>query len=305
MDESLEYEKMIEIPLASCEYVHKRRHRLLKKRKLIKQINQKIAAPYAPECADCAESSDCAHFADNGDFYGNQTERCLGLGGGAYSQVDYSKKGDYSQADYARGDEQADCARGDEQFFNAESESKKGVLGFFKGLKKQKSGQDRVIAVQIAAAFLLVAAIILTNVFWENSGMNVLFKSVFGVSQKQTDNRVYSDFSLNLPVRGEGLTYTEGVINVNGESFIYPVCDGTISQIQKGENGKYTVTVTHSDSFKSVIEGADFVCFNAGETVNAKIPLCHTEGGASIYLYDNYSLLTQYAAKENSIVWTK
>lgn len=296
MDESLEYEKMIEIPLASCEYVHKRKHRLLKKRKLIRQINQKIATPYASDCAscsDCAESSECARFADNGDFYDNQSERGsqteggLGLGDGAYAQG-----GDYSK-------------NGNEQFFNAESESKKGVLGFFNGLKKQKSGQDRVIAVQIAAAFLLVAAIILTNVFWENSGMNVLFKSVFGVSQKQTDNRVYSDFSLNLPVRGEGLTYTEGVINVNGESFIYPVCDGVISQIQKGENGKYTVTVTHSDSFKSIIEGADFVCFNAGETVNAKIPLCHTDGGASIYLYDNDSLLTQYAAKENSIVWTK
>lgn len=288
MDESLEYEKMIEIPLASCEYVHKRKHRLLKKRKLIKQINQKIATPYASDysacadCADCAERSDCARFADNGNaFYDTQAQR-----GASFEGEDYSKKGD-------------------EQFFNAESESKKGVLGFFKGLKKQKNGQDRVIAVQIAAAFLLVAAIILTNVFWENSGMNVLFKRVFGVSQKQTDNRVYSDFSLNLPVRGEGLTYTEGVINVNGESFIYPVCDGTISQIQKGENGKYTITVTHSDSFKSVIEGADFVCFNAGETVNAKIPLCHTEGGASIYLYDNDSLLTQYAAKENSIVWTK
>lgn len=285
MDESLEYEKMIEIPLASCEYVHKRRHRLFKKRNLIKQINQKIADPSEvtrPSCESCAESSECGRYVGADDaFYGEPLDSGASLEGGEY----------YKNAESST--------------FAFENQSKKGVSGFFSGLKKQKSGQDRVIAVQIAAAFLLVAAIILTNVFWENSGMNVLFKSVFGVSQKQTDNRVYSDFSLNLPVRGEGLTYTEGVINVNGESFIYPVCDGTISQIQKGENGKYTVTVTHSDSFKSVIEGADFVCFDAGESVNAKIPLCHTKGGAAIYLYDNGSLLTQYAAKENSIVWTK
>ncbi len=34
-----EYEKMIEIPLASCEYVHKRKPRTLKKSKFIKRFN--------------------------------------------------------------------------------------------------------------------------------------------------------------------------------------------------------------------------------------------------------------------------
>lgn len=281
MDESLEYEKMIEIPLSSCEYVHRRRHRFLKKRKLIKEINQKIADP----CADCLEAGECLEFcAEAKNVAGGEAEAIAGFSGESGENFNEFNESRAINAQVKSGD--------------------KSKLVLFKSFKRA-DGQDKIIAAQIAAAFLLVVAIILTNVFWENSGMNVLLKSAFGTSQEQTDNRVYSDFSLNLPVRGEGLTYTEGVINVNGESFIYPVCDGTISQIQKGENGKYTVTVAHSDSFKSVIEGADFVCFEAGDSVNARVPLCHTEGGASIYLYDNGSLLTQYAAKEDSIVWTK
>ncbi len=292
MNESLEYEKMIEIPLASCEYVRKRRHRLLKKRKLIKEVNSKIEG--ALECGDCFN---CEKTLTNGDNFACSERQ---------SDLDCDSFAERADGENSFSAGNADLSENlSVGYYDNKPKNKSGFRAFWRSLKNKEDRSNAVITAQIAVAFLLAATIILTNVFWENSGINTLFKSVFGVEQKQEDNRVYSDFSLNLPVRGEGLTYTEGAINVNGETFIYPVCDGKISKIEKTADGKYTVTVNHSDSFKSVVSGADFVCFNAGESVNSKIPLCHTEQGATVYLYDNDELITEYAAKEDYIVWNK
>lgn len=293
MNESLEYEKMIEIPSSSCEYVHKRFRRVLKKRKLIKNVN--------------AELEKARTAGENAEFCGENAYNCAACGGELCENENSFGASCCEENCELCGD--AGCADNREVFENSFGEEKVGrggrIKAFFKNLKNPEKRGDRIITAQIAAAFLLVAAIILTNVFWENSGMNTLFKSVFGVSEKQTDNRVYSDFSLNLPVRGEGLTYTEGVINIDNDSFVYPVCDGKVAKIEKSADGKYTVTVSHSDSFKSIIEGADFVCFEAGEKVNSSVPLCHANKGAKIYLYDDNELLTGYAAEKDSIVWNK
>ena len=299
MNESLEYEKMIEIPSASCEYVHKRFRRVLKKRKLIKNVNAEIEksraagetdgrlAENAYKCAACGNE-----FCENADSENIARDRADAFALNGESGCEFCDAADNREVF--------------EDSFGEENARRGGrIKAFFKNLKNPEKRGDRIITAQIAAAFLLVVAIILTNVFWENSGMNTLFKSVFGVNEKQTDNRVYSDFSLNLPVRGEGLTYTEGVININNDSFVYPVCDGKVSKIEKSADGKYTVTIAHSDSFKSIIEGADFVCFEAGENVNSSVPLCHANKGAKIYLYGDNELLTGYAAEKESIVWNK
>lgn len=172
---------------------------------------------------------------------------------------------------------------------------------------KRERRLSGIITAQVVAALMLVAAIIVTNVFWENSGMNSLIRSVFGqeTTNEIADERVYSDFSLNLPVKNEGVTLVKGVISVVGEYSLYPVCEGTVDNIVKNENGTYTVTVKHSENFSSVIEGADLVYFSKGEKVNKNVPVCHTSEKASVYLYDGESLLTDFAATENSIVFNK
>lgn len=172
---------------------------------------------------------------------------------------------------------------------------------------KKEKRLGAIITAQVATALLLVAAIIITNVFWENSGMNSLFRSVFGSESANeiTDERVYSDFSLNLPVKSEGVTLVKGVISVVGEYSLYPVCEGTVDDIVETDDGTYTVTVKHSDNFSSVIEGADMVYFGKGDKVNKNVPVCHTSEKASVYLYDGESLLTDFAAAENTIVFNK
>lgn len=173
---------------------------------------------------------------------------------------------------------------------------------------KKEKRLGNLITAQVVAAFVLIAAILLTNIFWENSGINTLLRNVFGnesVNEQIADERVYSDFSLNLPVKNEGVTLVKGVISVTGEYAIYPVCEGKIDKVEKKSDGSYTVTVKHSDTFSSVIEGADLVYFSAGDSVNRNVPLCHAKDKASVYLYDNGTLLTDYAAVENTIVFNK
>jgi len=170
---------------------------------------------------------------------------------------------------------------------------------------KREKLKSNLITAQIIAVFALSVAIILTNVFWENSGINQLFKNVFATEKVQEDNRSYGDFSLNLPVKGEGVTLLEGVLNIEGEYSVYPICEGKVSKVEKAGDGTLTVTIVHSNLFSSVIEGADFVYFQEGESVSQNLPVCHTSGSARVYLYEKGSLLTDYATVENSIVFNK
>ena len=290
-----EYEKMIEIPLASCEYVHKRKPRTLKKSKFIKRFNALLKRETKSDNVSAQASS--AEEAEESKSLKLSCEDCSSC--------------DCGERVLNAEEKSEERTAGKSRYKNAKAEEKARKKAAKKEAIKKADEKisdkkyERVISAQIAAAFLLVVAIILTNVFWENSGMNAMFKSVFGGADQTEDERVYTDFSLNLPVRGEGVTYTEGVISVSGEHFVYPVCDGKVSKVEKDADGRYTVTVSHSESFKSVIQGADFVCFESGEAVNKNVPVCHTKKGVSVYLYNDDTLITGFVADENSIIWEK
>lgn len=293
-----EYEKMIEIPLASCEYVHKRKPKTFRKSKFIKKINSILKRENADEsnAGESVKGDEISEIAENGSLK-LSCEDCSSC--------------DCGERVLNAEEKSEERTAGKSRYKNAKAEEKARKKAAKKEAIKKADEKisdkkyERIISAQIAAAFLLVVAIILTNVFWENSGMNAMFKSVFGGADQTEDERVYTDFSLNLPVRGEGVTYTEGVISVSGEHFVYPVCDGKVSKVEKDADGRYTVTVSHSESFKSVIQGADFVCFESGEAVNKNVPVCHTKKGVSVYLYNDDTLITGFVADENSIIWEK
>ncbi len=175
---------------------------------------------------------------------------------------------------------------------------------------EKQSKKDRklsaVISAQVALLFALVSAIILTNVFWENSGMNTLFKSVFGSEKYLVDERAYDDFSLNLPISSpNGVNIIDGAIIIEGEYSLYPVCDGKISKVERAADGTFTVTVKHSESFSSISEGLEMVYFSSGEEISQNFPLGYVKKNAKVQLYNGDSLLTDYASKENSIVFNQ
>ncbi|MBQ7642389.1 MAG: hypothetical protein IJS67_00660 [Clostridia bacterium] len=159
-----------------------------------------------------------------------------------------------------------------------------------------------VIYAEGIAVFLLVATILLTNIFWEDSGINTLFKSTFGNAEK-TDARTYLSFSAKLPSDELDATLAEGVMTFSGKGALYPVCDGKVEKIAT-QDDKYTVTISHSDLFKTVVSGMDYVYAEEGEEVYKYIPIGYIGGGsAEVTMYNDGVLLTGYLLESGSIVW--
>ena len=204
--------------------------------------------------------------------------------------------------------EKNNCKNKDKNLSSSEKANNKAsaIAVYDKKIAKKEKIKSAVISAQVVAVFALISAIILTNVFWENSGMNTLFKSVFFNDQTLEDNRSYEDFTLTLPVGDQsGVTVCEGEIGITGEYSLYPVCEGEVVKVEKATDGTYTVTVKHSESFSSVTEGLDLVYFASGEQVTRNMPLGYVKNTAKVYVYNGESLITDYAAVENSIIFNK
>ena len=118
--------------------------------------------------------------------------------------------------------------------------------------KKGRFKFDIVYAEGIAA-FALVVAILLTNIFWENSGMNTFFKKAFSPAQVTTDARSYNSFNAQSPSSSLDGKVEDGVMTFSGKGALYPVCDGKVSSVKQSDDGKYEITIAHSGSFKTVI----------------------------------------------------
>lgn len=160
-----------------------------------------------------------------------------------------------------------------------------------------------ILKVQGVAIFALIVTILLTNIFWENSGINTLMRNAFNTQAEEVDARTYLSFSAKSPSNEMSVEVENGVMTFTGEGALYPVCDGTVSSIVE-EDGKYTLTINHSDSFKTVISNVDFVYTENGEQVFAYIPVCYVaEGSASVYMYDGETLLTSYIVEDGVIIW--
>ena len=171
------------------------------------------------------------------------------------------------------------------------------------GEKKKKFRFDIVYA-EGMAVFLLAVTILLTNIFWENSGMNRLFKSAFGDGQTvQTDTRTNVNFNAQSPSGEMEVTLDKGVMVFSGKGSLYPVCDGKVASVVE-EDGKYTITLKHSDVFKTVISGVDFVYADQGDDVFKYVPVCYVNGGnAKVSMYNKDVLVTNYVVEGGSIVW--
>ncbi len=169
--------------------------------------------------------------------------------------------------------------------------------------KSSKKWSFDIVRFQGVAIFALIVTILLTNIFWENSGMNVLFKRVFSEDAVQTDARTYLSFSAKSPSNELTANFEEGVMTFSGKGALYPVCDGKVTSIVE-EEGKFTLTINHSDTFKTVISGVDFVYTEDGADVYGYIPVCYLSGGdATVYMYDDNVLLTNYIVEDGVIIW--
>lgn len=169
---------------------------------------------------------------------------------------------------------------------------------------QKKKMTFNVVTVQVVAIFLLVLAILLTNIFWADSGINNLLRTVFKIESKsEIDTRTYKGFDVSLPTKSDEVQLEAGVMTVKNEGSVYSPCAGVVGNIES-DNGKYTITIEHSDLFKTVIKNVDYAYFDVGETVFQAVPVCYScDGGVEVLMYNDNALLTNYIIKDGNIVW--
>ncbi len=163
-----------------------------------------------------------------------------------------------------------------------------------------KNTKFDIVSVQVVAIFVLIIGIILTNIFWEDSGMNNLLRQVFN-KEETFSSAVYSSFSAYSPSKTDSVTLNEGVMVVS-QGACYAPCNGVVENVSEN-NGKYTVTVRHSDSFTTVMSGLEYSYLQVGENAYSNVPVGYSTGEITVSMFENDALLTAYGLNGNSIVW--
>ena len=172
---------------------------------------------------------------------------------------------------------------------------------------KKKGFKISVIGVQLAIIGVLIASIFLTNAVYENSGINVFLREVFSTQKvAEVDDRLYSEF---MPVisldDGAEVSLTDGIISLTGRGSVYAPCDGVVTNVVKGEDGKYSVEITHSTNFKSVLSGLDYAYAGLDEQVYYNIPVGFVSSNATMCFKNSQDVtISDYQIVDNSVVWS-
>lgn len=176
--------------------------------------------------------------------------------------------------------------------------------------KDKKHKISRIaLGVEFGLACALCGAIFLTNVFMPGSAINTFFRAIH-TPANEANAKPYSEFTLT-PVVSDlsdaklNLSPT-GVLSFTDECCVYPAADGTVSEITQGEDGLYTLKISHSDSFTGVINGLDTVYYAVGDSVKANVPVGFTDGEAEVQvtMYSEGVLLNCFQlTEENCLAW--
>lgn len=204
-----------------------------------------------------------------------------------------------------RGEEDGGKAEKSEPARSAES-------AVIEGAPPEGKKYSRILAAEFVCAGLLCATIFLTNIFMSDSAINKFMSNAVNggsASSSESDARVYSDFSLSPVVSEladvEQEISSSGVLSFTGVCHVYPACDGKVLSVTETD-GLYALSISHSDSFESVISGLTNVYYAEGDSVKSNVPVGYTDGknAVSVMLYSDDALLNCYTVNdENCLVW--
>ena len=172
--------------------------------------------------------------------------------------------------------------------------------------KEKKPRGFSIIGAQGAVIALLIVSIILTNYLYADSGINVFFREVFGTEQTvNVDQREYDDFLPVLSMGDAEVTLADGIMSFSGEGSVYSPCDGVVSAITQTEDGKYTVEITHSTNFKSIISGIDYAYAGLEQKVYGNIPVGFVrEGITACFKNQDDAVISDYQIVDGVVVWS-
>ena len=154
---------------------------------------------------------------------------------------------------------------------------------------------------------VLIAGIFLTNALYTDSGLNVFMRSIFSTNTASTieDERSYGEFTPVLSTdEGVNVAVSDGVMTFSGQGSVYVPCDGKITSLIQDENGKYTVEITHSKNFKSILSGLDYAYADVLDDVYYNVPVGFIKNNVTMCFYGgNNQMIYDYQIVDNAIVW--
>ena len=305
MNEEIEYAEMLEIPVSTVNVVHK---------KSAKSRKQKLA-PIPPDLKDSviAKVNDKL-LQDQNPQALEENEGTLNFDG-VPDRIDTVRL--YSESEHAVKRRDLRLSPEDFGLENQEENSENDESTYapnydYRPETKAEKRTRIILTAEFAAACALCGAIFLTNVFMPGSAINTFFRALGEPKQTETvDARTYADFSLSPIVSelsdAEITVSPAGIVSFTDECHVYPVANGKITDVTQNTDGKYTVKISHSDSFSGVIGGLDTVYYAVGDEVKANIPLGFTGGETEVQvtMYQSGELLNCFElTEENCLAWT-
>lgn len=186
-------------------------------------------------------------------------------------------------------------------FFKSKKKKEKAVKAEENIQQENKKGRFDIVTAQLITIFALVVAILLTNIFWENSAMNNMFKHVFNKEKNVTLN--YNEFDAVAPTVDRAVSLDNGVMSVSGKGSIYSPVAGEVTCVEE-KDGKWEMTITHTDEFKSVISGLDCCFYEKGYQIYSTTPIGYSSGDAvTVEMFNNGNLITDYSIADGVIIW--
>lgn len=305
MNEEIEYAEMLEIPVSTVNVVHK---------KSAKPRKQKLA-PIAPDLKDSviAKVNDKL-LQDETPQAIEENEGTLNFDG-VPDRIDTVRL--YSESEHAVKRRDLHLSAEDYALENQDEnlENDGGMYRTNYNYRPETKAEKRtriILTAEFAAACALCGAIFLTNVFMPGSAINTFFRALGEPKQTETvDARTYADFSLSPIVSelsdAEITVSPAGIVSFTDKCHVYPAADGKITDVTQNTDGKYTVKISHSDSFSGVIGGLDSVYYAVGDQVKANIPVGFTGGETEVQvtMYQSGELLNCFElTEENCLAWT-
>ena len=203
---------------------------------------------------------------------------------------------------------QLELASLEQEGFENSIQIEQNTSSVYQSSKKNKKTPFKItiIGIQLVIIGVLVATILLTNALYENSGINVFLRGVFGSENTIVDAREHTDFSPVIYMGdNSGVAVSEGIISFAGEGSVYAPCDGVVTKITKSESGKYDVEIAHSQNFNSVISNVEHIYVSEGDLVYGNIPVGYLEPDGATICFTNSDgeLLDEYQMVGNMVVW--
>ena len=271
MNEKLQYATMLEIPVSTCNVTFKN-----KKKSKSKKVRPLDAESVKQELLDKINSQE-----ENQDLSKIQQE-----------QEDFVCQEQADQEENAHAD---DSSMQSTAIVHACKVKPKKVRREFK---------VSIVGVQLAIIGVLVATIFLTNALYSDSGINVFLRGVFGNGEQvKVDDRVFNDFAPVISVGDSEITIDDGVMTLVGGGSVYSACNGKITSIVE-QDGKFTIEITHSPNFKSVLSGVDYAYIGLEDKVYSNIPVGYVTTGVTMcFKSGDGSVISNYQIVGDAVVW--